>query len=175
MRDAWSASARWCSFRPKAGMHGCLTPQINLLRGSLAMETQSPSTWRKPTLTSPSAGKVTTALKVAPSCTQTETRGASLQSLAIPPPKLHNWLNRKLVSRPAAKRQIRPLAFRTKSQKLLQVDSRSEERAKRCQTQNTVTFPARSEACSREKRNKWQGPASGGKDAVYVGFDLEQA
>ena len=34
---------------------------------------------------------------------------------------------------------------------------------------------ARSEACSREKRNKWQGPASGGKDAVYVGFDLEQA
>jgi hypothetical protein len=35
--------------------------------------------------------------------------------------------------------------------------------------------PARSKACSREKRNKWQGPASGGKDAVYVGFDLEQA
>ena len=27
-----------------------------------------------------------------------------------------------------------------------------------------------------EKRNKWQGPAPpGGKDAVYVGFDLEQA
>ena len=26
-----------------------------------------------------------------PSCTQTETRGASLRSLAIPPPKLHNW------------------------------------------------------------------------------------
>jgi len=35
--------------------------------------------------------------------------------------------------------------------------------------------PARSEAGSSEKRNKWQGPASGGKDAVYVGFDLEQA
>src|SRR5207253_11194604 len=35
--------------------------------------------------------------------------------------------------------------------------------------------PARSKACSGEKRNKWQGPASGGEDAVYVGFDLEQA
>jgi hypothetical protein len=52
---------------------------------------QRPSTSRKPTLTSPSAGKVTTALKVAHSCTQTESRGASLRSLAIPPPKLHNW------------------------------------------------------------------------------------
>ena len=36
-------------------------------------------------------------------------------------------------------------------------------------------LPARSEACSREKRNKWQGPAPGGKDAVYAGFSLEQA
>ena len=35
--------------------------------------------------------------------------------------------------------------------------------------------PARSEACTREKRNKRQGLASGGKDAVYIGFDLEQA
>jgi hypothetical protein len=42
-------------------------------------------------------------------------------------------------------------------------------------TQNAVTPRARSEACSRAKRNKWQGPASGGKDAVYVGFVLEQA
>jgi hypothetical protein len=38
-----------------------------------------------------------------------------------------------------------------------------------------VPPPARSEACTREKRNKRQGLASGGKDAVYIGFDLEQA
>jgi hypothetical protein len=50
-----------------------------------------------------------------------------------------------------------------------------EERAKSWRTQKAVTSPAWSEACSGEKRNKWQGPASGGKDAVYVGFDLEQA
>ena len=42
-------------------------------------------------------------------------------------------------------------------------------------TPNAVTPPARSEACTREKRNKRQGLASGGKDAVYIGFDLEQA
>jgi len=27
----------------------------------------------------------------------------------------------------------------------------------------------------KSETNKWQGPASGGKDAVYVGFVLEQA
>ena len=64
---------------------------------------------------------------------------------------------------------------RTKYQQLLRLRGRSEERAKGYRTQNAVTFPARSEACSSEKRNKWQGPASGGKDAVYAGFDLEQA
>jgi hypothetical protein len=57
----------------------------------------------------------------------------------------------------------------------LRLTASGEERAKSCRTQKAVTSPARSEACSGEKRNKWQGPASGGKDAVYVGFDLEQA
>src|SRR4029077_9007501 len=85
-----SPSARWRSFRPKPGMPGYWTPQINLLHGSPAMGTQSTSTSKKATLTSLSAGKVTTALKVVHWCTQTKSRGASLRSLAIPAPKLHN-------------------------------------------------------------------------------------
>jgi hypothetical protein len=60
-------------------------------------------------------------------------------------------------------------------QVLLRLTVSGEERAQSCRTQKAVTSPARSKACSGEKRNKWQGPASGGKDAVYVGFDLEQA
>jgi hypothetical protein len=36
-----------------------------------------------------------------------------------------------------------------------EVDSRSEERAQSCRTQNTVTSQRQSEACSSEKRNKW--------------------
>jgi hypothetical protein len=65
-----------------------------------------PIDFEEPTLTSPSAGKVTTALKVAHSCTQTESRVASLRSLAIPPPKLHNWAKlEKLVRRCPAKRK----------------------------------------------------------------------
>ena len=43
-------------------------------------------------------------------------------------------------------RLVRQPLDRTILIKLLQVDSRSEERAERCRTQNTVTFPARSEA-----------------------------
>jgi hypothetical protein len=40
------------------------------------------------------------------SCTQTESRGASLRSLAIPPPRLHNWAKlEKLVRRCPAKRK----------------------------------------------------------------------
>src|SRR5260370_16742669 len=61
--DALSPSARWYSFRPKPGMHGCWTPHVNLLPDSPAMGIQNPSTSRKPTLTTPSAGKVTTALR----------------------------------------------------------------------------------------------------------------
>jgi hypothetical protein len=41
-------------------------------------------------------------------------------------------------------------------------------------TPNLATSPARSEVCSREKRIKWRGPAAGGAQAVYAGFDLEQ-
>ena len=36
-------------------------------------------------------------------------------------------------------------------------------------------LPARSEADQERNEINVQGPASGGKDAVYVGFDLEQA
>src|SRR3979411_2186636 len=76
-------------------------------------------------------------------------------------PFYSNPIHQKAKSIPSLFHEQRPKGFA--------VDSRSEERAQSCRTQNTVTFPARSEACSREKRNKWQGPASGGKDAVYVG------
>jgi hypothetical protein len=36
-----------------------------------------------------------------------------------------------------------------------------------------VTVPARNVIGSSEQRNKWQGPAGGGKDAVYAGCELE--
>ena len=39
--------------------------------------------------------------------------------------------------------------------------------------QSPVTFSARGAIGSSEERNKWQGPAAGGKDAVYAGYDLE--
>ena len=46
--------------------------------------------------------------------------------------------------------------------RFLRLRDRSEERAKGYRTQNAVTFPARSEACSSEKRNKWRGPTKWG-------------
>ena len=52
--DALSPSARWYSFRPRPGMHGCWSLPINLLPDSPAMEIQNPSTLRKPTLITPS-------------------------------------------------------------------------------------------------------------------------
>src|ERR1700738_4650980 len=44
--DALSPSARWYSFRPKPGMHGCWTPPVNLLLDSPAMGIRNPSTLR---------------------------------------------------------------------------------------------------------------------------------
>ena len=41
------------------------------------------------------------------------------------------------------------------------------------QAPKSVTLLARSVSGSSEQRNKWQGPASGGKDAVYAGWELE--
>jgi hypothetical protein len=38
---------------------------------------------------------------------------------------------------------------------------------------SATCFTARSVIGSSEQRNKWQGPAVGGKDAVYAGCDLE--
>src|ERR1700688_5276657 len=55
--DALSPSARWHSFRPKPGMHGCWSLQVNLLPDSPATGIQNPSTSRKPTRITPSAGK----------------------------------------------------------------------------------------------------------------------
>src|SRR4029077_1584680 len=50
-----------------------------------------------------------------------------------------------------------------KYQQLLHLRDRSEEREKGYRTQKAVTFPARSEACSSEKRNKsWRGPTKWG-------------
>ena len=39
--------------------------------------------------------------------------------------------------------------------------------------QSQLLFPARNGIGSSEQRNKWQGPAAGGKDAVYAGCELE--
>ena len=50
------------------------------------------------------------------------------------------------------------LLLRPKDPQLLRLRDRSEERAKGYRTQKAVTFSARSEACSSEKRNKWRGP-----------------
>src|SRR6476620_4459466 len=57
--------------------------------------------------------------------------------------------------------------------------ARSEERAQGSRTQKAVTFPARSEVCSREKRNKWRGPracrgAGGRFDGVGVINEIRQ-
>jgi hypothetical protein len=41
------------------------------------------------------------------------------------------------------------------------------------QRPKSVTLLARSVIGSSEQRNKWQGPAVGGKDAVYAGWELE--
>ena len=54
------------------------------------------------------------------------------------------------------------LAPEQRYQQLLRLRDRSEERAKGSRTQKAVTFPARSEACSSEKRNKWRGPTKWG-------------
>jgi hypothetical protein len=39
--------------------------------------------------------------------------------------------------------------------------------------QSQLLFSARNELDQGEQRNKWQGPAVGGKDAVYAGCELE--
>src|ERR1700719_5088138 len=153
--DALSPSVRWYSFRPKPGMHGCWTPPVNLLLDSPAMGIQNPSTSRKQTLTTPSAGKVTTALRAAHLST----------SIASPAGSSHPWLshcqnctiglNRKTDPPPVRQNANPRVAFRTKSQKLLQVDSRSEERAKCCRTQNTVT--SQREAKPDQERNEING------------------
>jgi hypothetical protein len=39
--------------------------------------------------------------------------------------------------------------------------------------QSQLLFPARSGIGSSSQRNKWQGPAGGGKNAVYAGCELE--
>src|SRR3984893_10921472 len=70
--DALSPLVRWCSFRPKPGMHGCWTPHVNLLPDSRLTVIRNPSTSRKQTLTTPSAGKVTTASRAAHSSTSTK-------------------------------------------------------------------------------------------------------
>jgi len=80
--------------------------------------------------TSQSAGKVTTTLKVAHSCTQTESPDASLRSLAIPPPKYTIGLNRKLVRRRPTKRKS-PACLQNKVPKAFGLTDRSEERAQR--------------------------------------------
>ena len=39
--------------------------------------------------------------------------------------------------------------------------------------QSQLLLPARNGIGSGEQRNKWQGPAGGGKDAVYAGCEIE--
>jgi hypothetical protein len=41
------------------------------------------------------------------------------------------------------------------------------------QTAKSVTVSSAQVIGSSEQRNKWQGPAGGGKDAVYAGCELE--
>src|SRR5262249_17363173 len=62
-------------------------------------------------------------------------------------------------------------------QRFLRSTAAARNEPRDCRTQNAVTFPsAGANPAQCEKRNKWQGPAPpGGKDAVYVGFDLEPA
>jgi hypothetical protein len=76
------------SFSTETGDAWNWTPHVNLLPDSPAMGIQNPSTSRKPTLATPSAGKVTTALRAAPSSRSTESPAGSSRSLAILPPPL---------------------------------------------------------------------------------------
>ena len=39
--------------------------------------------------------------------------------------------------------------------------------------QSQLLFERATELAQGEQRNKWQGPAVGGKDAVYAGCELE--
>src|ERR1700738_4772747 len=135
--DALSPSIRWYSFRPKLGMHGCWTPHVNLLPDSPAMGIRNPSTSRK----------------------RPDHHGPWLshcQNCTI-------GLNRKTGPPPIRQNANPRVAFRTKSQKLLQVDSRSEERAKCCRTQNTVT--SQREAKPDQERNEimCRGPPPAGR------------
>jgi hypothetical protein len=62
------------------------------------------------------------------------------------------------------KMQIQPLfcSAEQSTNSFCALRDRSEERDKGYRTQKAVTFPARSGACSSEKRNKWRGPTKWG-------------
>jgi hypothetical protein len=62
----------------------------------------------------------------------------------------------------------------SKANVLLRLTARGEERAESPQTQNTVTPRRGAKPAQGRNEINGRGPL-GGKDAVYVGFDLEQA
>src|SRR5271165_6312517 len=153
--DALSPSVRWYSFRPKPGMHGCWTPHVNLLPDSPAMGIQNPSTSRKPTLTTPSAGKVTTALRAGHSSTSTESLAGSSRSLAILPPKLRDWLNREPVRYLPGKTQIlgSPSEQSPKSFCRLTAAARNERSA----VERKIPLPSQRGAKPDQERNEING------------------
>jgi hypothetical protein len=51
--------------------------------------------------------------------------------------------------------------------------ARPSERRNDQATKDSDCLSARNVIGSSEQRNKWQGPARGGKDAVYAGYELE--
>jgi hypothetical protein len=75
-------------FSPKLEMPGCWTPPTNLLHDSPEMETPSPSSSKKLTPTSQSAGRVTTTSKVAHSCYADRQAGRIITILGYPTAKI---------------------------------------------------------------------------------------
>ena len=83
-------------FSTQTGDAWMLDPSTTSLHDLPEMGTPNPSTSKKPTPTSQSAGKVTTTLMVAHSSTQTNKPAGSSQSLATPLPKLLKWAKQKI-------------------------------------------------------------------------------
>jgi len=78
-------------FSTETGDAWMLDPSCQLAARLARDGDPEPIDLRKPTLTTPSAGKVTTALRAGHSSTSTESPAGSSRSLAILPPKLRDW------------------------------------------------------------------------------------
>ena len=149
-----SPSARWRFFRPKPGMPGYWTPQINLLHGSPAMGTRAHRLRR--TDTNFAIGWKGNYRIEGRAFTQTESRVASLRSLAIPPPKLHNWAKlEKLVPSLPSKTQIPRLPPEQSPKSFCRLTAAA--RNERSAVERKIPLPSQRGAKPDQERNEING------------------